>query len=107
MLITKANIQPGEVVLVWRAAGGLGVFALQICKMMGAKAIAVVSSNDKFKMCEDLGAVGVINRKDFPNLPYKKNETEEEFSIGKVVTEDNQVCEDAVADIVKKLLKED
>ena len=81
MLITKANIQPGEVVLVWGAAGGLGVFALQICKMMGAKAIAVVSSNDKFKMCEDLGAVGVINRKDFPNLPYKKNETEEESKL--------------------------
>ena len=36
-----------------------------------------------------------------------KNETEEEFSIGKVVSEDNQVCENAVADIVKKLLKED
>jgi hypothetical protein len=35
------------------------------------------------------------------------NETEEEFSIGKVVTEDNQVCEDAVATIVKKLMKID
>ena len=78
MLVTKANVQPGEVVLVWGAAGGLGVFAIQICKMLGAKAVAVVSSQDKFKMCEDLGAVGVINRKDFPNLAYKKNETPEE-----------------------------
>ena len=81
MLVTKANIQPGEVVLVWGAAGGLGVFALQICKMLGAKAIGVVSSEDKFKICEDLGAVGVINRKDFPNLAYKKNETEEETAL--------------------------
>ncbi len=81
MLVSKANVQPGEVVLVWGAAGGLGVFALQICKMLGAKAIAVVSSQDKFKMCEELGAVGVINRKDFPNLPYKKNETPEESQL--------------------------
>ena len=49
--------------------------------MLGAKAIAVVSSHDKFKMCEELGAVGVINRKDFPNLPYKKNETPEESQL--------------------------
>ena len=47
--------------------------------MLGAKAIAVVSSDDKFQMCKDLGAIGVINRKDFPNLPYKKNETKEEI----------------------------
>ena len=49
--------------------------------MLGAKAIAVVSSQDKFKMCEELGAVCVINRKDFPNLPYKKNETPEESQL--------------------------
>ncbi len=42
--------QPAQQSLQAGAAGGLGVFALQICKMMGAKAIAVVSSNDKFKM---------------------------------------------------------
>lgn len=35
------------------------------------------------------------------------NENEEELSIGKVVTEDNQVCEDAVTSIVKKLMKID
>ena len=40
--------------------------------MLGAKAVAVVSSQDKFKMCEDLGAVGVINRKDFPNLDIRR-----------------------------------
>ena len=36
-----------------------------------------------------------------------KNEVEEEFSVGKVVTEDCQVCEDAVDKIVKKLMKAD
>jgi crotonyl-CoA carboxylase/reductase len=78
MLITQAQIQPSEVVLVWGAAGGLGVFALQLCKMIGADAIAVVSSDDKAELCMELGAKGVINRKNFPNLMFKHGETEEE-----------------------------
>lgn len=78
MLITQAQLQPSEVVLVWGAAGGLGVFALQICKMVGTDAIAVVSSNDKAELCMELGAKGVINRKDFPHLMFKHGETEGE-----------------------------
>lgn len=78
MLITQAQLQPSEVVLVWGAAGGLGVFALQICKMVGADAIAVVSSDEKGELCMELGAKGVINRKHFPHLMFKHGETEEE-----------------------------
>ena len=44
MLMDRANIQAGEDVLVWGGAGGLGVFALQLCKVAGCRAIAVVSS---------------------------------------------------------------
>lgn len=65
MLFTRAKIQPGEYVLVWGAAGGLGAFAVQLCKLAGANAIGVVSSEDKKKMVLDLGGVGAINRKDF------------------------------------------
>ncbi len=78
MLITQAQLQPSEVVLVWGAAGGLGVFALQLCKMVGADAIAVVSSDEKAELCMELGAKGVINRKHFPHLMFKHGETEEE-----------------------------
>ncbi|HEX3033806.1 MAG TPA: crotonyl-CoA carboxylase/reductase [Thermodesulfobacteriota bacterium] len=78
MLITQAQLQPSEIVLVWGGAGGLGVFALQICKMVGADAIAVVSSDDKAELCMELGAKGVINRRDFPHLMFKHGETEEE-----------------------------
>lgn len=78
MLIDRAKIEPGEDVLIWGAGGGLGVFAVQLCAVAGARAIAVVSSDDKAELCMKLGAHGVINRKEFPGLQYKDNMTEEE-----------------------------
>ncbi|MGY8995098.1 MAG: crotonyl-CoA carboxylase/reductase, partial [Alphaproteobacteria bacterium] len=59
------TIQEGDVVLVWGAAGGLGTYAMQITKALGARAVAVVSDEDKRQFCLDHGAVGVINRNDF------------------------------------------
>ena len=58
-------VEPGDVVLVWGAAGGLGSMALQITAAQGGRAIAVVSDEDKRQFCLDHGAVGVINRSDF------------------------------------------
>ena len=75
MLMNRAELRPGEDVLVWGGAGGLGVFAIQICKMIGARAIAVVSSEDKVELVKKLGAVGAIDRREFPNLPFNKGET--------------------------------
>ncbi|MGB5704347.1 MAG: crotonyl-CoA carboxylase/reductase [Polyangiales bacterium] len=78
MLVDRAKVQPGEDVLIWGAGGGLGVFAVQLCAIMGARAIAVVSSDDKAELCMQLGAHGVINRKEFPGLQYKDDMTPEE-----------------------------
>ena len=78
MLVDRAEIQPGEDVLVWGGAGGLGSFAIQLCKASGCRAIAVVSSDDKAEHAMALGAHGVINRKDFPDLQYRPGETEEQ-----------------------------
>ncbi|MEM9068562.1 MAG: crotonyl-CoA carboxylase/reductase [Myxococcota bacterium] len=78
MLIDRAEIQPGEDVLVWGGAGGLGVFAIQLCKAAGARAIAVVSSEEKAKLAKDLGAFGTINRKDFPDLQFRPPESPEQ-----------------------------
>ena len=44
MLMNQAELQSGHRVLVWGAAGGLGVFALQLAKLAGAEAVGVVSS---------------------------------------------------------------
>jgi crotonyl-CoA carboxylase/reductase len=75
MLVDRANLKPGETVLVWGGAGGLGTFACQIARMLGATAIAVVSSERKGQMARRFGAAGSLNRKDFPGLAYAPNET--------------------------------
>ncbi len=58
-------VRENDVVLIWGGAGGLGSMAIQIVKAAGAKAVAVVSGEDKFEYCKNLGAVGVINRNKF------------------------------------------
>jgi crotonyl-CoA carboxylase/reductase len=65
MLVTQAKIQAGDYVLVWGAAGGLGVFAVQLCRLYGANPIAVVSSRAKEELVRALGAEMVINRTAF------------------------------------------
>ena len=76
MLVGRAQVKPGDNVLVWGAAGGLGIFALQICKILGANPIAVVSSPDKYDLVKQLGATGVINRREF-DFAWSPNETPE------------------------------
>lgn len=63
MLVHKGGIKPGDHVLVWGAAGGLGVMALQICKLFRAHAIAIASSDEKLELCKQLGAEYTINRR--------------------------------------------
>jgi crotonyl-CoA carboxylase/reductase len=77
MLVDRAKLRPGETVLVWGGAGGLGVFACQIARMVGAVPIAVVSSEEKEKLAMRFGAAGTINRRDFPDLAYTPHETAE------------------------------
>jgi crotonyl-CoA carboxylase/reductase len=58
-------IEPGDVVLVWGAAGGLGSMALEITRAVGGRAVAVVSDDAKRKFCQEHGAAAVINRSQF------------------------------------------
>lgn len=59
------ELKPGQNVLVWGASGGLGSFAIQLINTAGANAIGVISEEDKREFVMDLGAKGVINRKDY------------------------------------------
>jgi crotonyl-CoA carboxylase/reductase len=62
----KGNtVEPGDPVLVWGGAGGLGSMAIQLVREAGGIPIAVVSEENKYEFCLGLGAKGVINRKDF------------------------------------------
>jgi crotonyl-CoA carboxylase/reductase len=58
-------LRPGDHVLVWGAAGGLGSMAIQLIATAGANAIGVISEDDKRDFVMQLGAKGVINRKKF------------------------------------------
>ena len=62
MLIDQVELQSGDRVLVWGAAGGLGVFATQLCRLAGADCVGVVSSEAKGELCRSLGAVATIDR---------------------------------------------
>jgi crotonyl-CoA carboxylase/reductase len=58
-------LRPGHNVLVWGASGGLGSFAIQLINTAGANAIGVISDESKRDFVLELGAKGVINRRDF------------------------------------------
>jgi crotonyl-CoA carboxylase/reductase len=78
MLVDQCQLKAGDNVLVWGAAGGLGVFGIQLCKLFGANAVGVVSSEDKKQLVLELGAVGAINRKDYGFERTGKESDEEE-----------------------------
>ena len=60
-LVQRANIQPGETLLVLGAAGGVGSTAVELGKALGATVIAAASSDDKLALCTELGADHTIN----------------------------------------------
>lgn len=60
-LVLRAGLTPGMSVLVHGAAGGIGGAAIQIATILGAKAIAVVSSREKADYARELGAMAVID----------------------------------------------
>jgi NADPH:quinone reductase-like Zn-dependent oxidoreductase len=61
MLITRAQVQPGEDVLVLAAGSGVGSVAIQIAKLSGARVIATASTDAKLAKARELGANEVIN----------------------------------------------
>jgi crotonyl-CoA carboxylase/reductase len=78
MLLTQCDLQAGNRVLIWGAAGGLGVFATQLCHMAGAKSVGVVSNEDKGKLVEQLGATGWIDRNGYAGMMRKGGESPDE-----------------------------
>jgi len=57
----RAQLRPGETLLVLGASGGVGLAAVQIGKAMGARVIAAASSDAKLQVCRESGADEVIN----------------------------------------------
>ena len=59
-LVLRGRLRQGESVLVHGAAGGVGTAALQVAKGLGARTIAVVSSDEKEQVARDAGADEVV-----------------------------------------------
>ena len=57
----RAQLKKGETVLILGASGGVGLTALELSKLMGAKVIAAASSEEKLALCKKFGADEVIN----------------------------------------------
>ena len=68
MLVTQANVQPGEDVLIHAAGSGVGSLGIQIAKLRGARVIATAGSDEKLAKARELGADATINymRADWP-----------------------------------------
>jgi crotonyl-CoA carboxylase/reductase len=81
MLMTRCNLQAGQRVLIWGAAGGLGVFATQICAAAGAQCVGVVNSPEKGELVKQLGAVDYLDRTEFGAMMRTGNETPDEEKI--------------------------
>jgi NADPH2:quinone reductase len=59
--LQRGRLQAGEVLLVHGAAGGVGLAAVDVGKLLGATVIATASTDDKLAVCKQMGADHVIN----------------------------------------------
>lgn len=60
----RANLQPGETLLVLGASGGVGLAAVEIGKAMGARVIAAASTTEKLEVAKKAGADELVNYSD-------------------------------------------
>lgn len=64
----RARLQPGETLLVLGAAGGVGLTAVEIGKLMGARVIACARGADKLAIAKQAGADHLIDTDETPDL---------------------------------------
>ena len=93
----KAQLESGETLLVLGAAGGVGLAAVELGKIMGARVIASASTDDKLMVCKKSGADELINysTQDFRSVISK-------ITNGKGV---DVVCDPVGGEITEKALR--
>lgn len=64
MLVTRADLRPAETVLLHAAGSGVGSAGLQIAKLLGARVIALASTDAKLERARELGADATIRSSD-------------------------------------------
>src|SRR5690349_16820052 len=75
-LYDRAELQPGESVLIHAAAGGSGSAAVQLAKWKGARVFATAGTDEKVALCRELGADVAINysTEDFAEVVLRETE---------------------------------
>jgi NADPH:quinone reductase-like Zn-dependent oxidoreductase len=63
MLVTRARLRRDEDVLVWAAGSGVGIAALQIAKLLGARVIATAGTPAKLELALELGADHAVDHR--------------------------------------------
>jgi NADPH:quinone reductase-like Zn-dependent oxidoreductase len=63
MPLTRARVRLSEDVLVWAAGSGVGMAAIQIAKLHGARVIATAGTDEKLEKAKALGANDVVNHR--------------------------------------------
>jgi len=93
----RAQLESGETLLVLGAAGGVGLAAVELGKIMGARVIASASTDDKLMVCKKSGADELINysTQDFRSVISK-------ITNGKGV---DVVCDPVGGEITEKALR--
>jgi NADPH2:quinone reductase len=74
-LVDRGRIAPGDWLAVLGAAGGSGIAAVQLGRALGARVIAVVSSEERAAFCRSLGAEATVNHRDVPLAPVLRELT--------------------------------
>jgi len=77
-LVQRANLQPGETLLVLGASGGVGTAAIHLGKILGARVIAAAGSPEKLEVARAQGADDLVN--------YREESLKEKV---KALTDDN------------------
>ncbi len=64
-VVTRANVRPAQTVAVY-GLGGLGLVAVQVASLIGAKVIAIARTPERRKLAEELGAAWSIDPREGP-----------------------------------------
>ena len=64
MLVGRANIKPGQTVLVMGGTSGVGMIGIQIAKLYNCNVIATAGNQQKMDKCKELGADYVVNHRE-------------------------------------------
>jgi NADPH:quinone reductase-like Zn-dependent oxidoreductase len=75
MLTSRARLQSGETVLIWGVGGGIGMAALQIAVLLGARTMVTSGSDAKLDTALRLGAAVAVNHRSADVVAEVRQET--------------------------------